>query len=60
MQLRKRVEKLEAKTAPGEFRMVHLIGVLPGETEQEACASYGKKIGEDDDIIFLVGKEPEQ
>ena len=59
-QLHKRIEKLEAATAPTELRTVHLVGVSPGEAEEEACARHGREIGEDDDIIFLVGKEPEQ
>jgi hypothetical protein len=58
MQLHKRVERLEAKVAPVGFKMVHLVGVLSGQSHDEAGAAYGVPIGEDDEVIFLVGVEP--
>jgi hypothetical protein len=59
MQLHKRLGKLEAK-APTELRTVHLVGVMPGETEEEARSRYGRPTSEDDMLILLVGKEPIQ
>ena len=59
-QLHRRVENLEAKVAPAGFQTVHLVGVMPGETEEEACARYGSPISASDGVIFLVGPEPAQ
>ncbi len=41
--------------APREF---HIIGMEDGPTEAEAIARYGRPIGPDDDIVFLVGRKP--
>jgi hypothetical protein len=60
MQLHKRVQKLEAKAGPAELLAVHLVGVMPGQTEEQACASYGLPIGHDDMVIFLIGQQPTQ
>jgi hypothetical protein len=60
MQLHRRLEKLEAKVAPTGTKIIHLVSLSAGETEDEACARYGKEIGQEDDIIFLVGMEPVQ
>lgn len=58
MQLHKRVEKLEAKVSPMGCKIVHLVGVMQGQSHDEACAAYGSPIADDEDVIFLVGVEP--
>ena len=57
MQLHKRVEKLEAKVTPVGCTIVHLVGVMSGQSHDEACAAYGRPISDEDEIIFLVGVE---
>ncbi len=57
MQLRKRVEGLEARFIPPmPPTEVHIIGMELGETEAEALARYGRPIPECDhvNVIFLV------
>jgi hypothetical protein len=58
MQLHRRVEKLEAKVSPVGCKIVHLVGVLSGQSHDDACAAYGRPINDEDDVIFLVGVEP--
>ena len=57
MQLHKRVEKLEANASPTACKIVHLVGVMPGQSHEQACAAYGRPISDEDDVIFLVGVE---
>ena len=58
-QMRKRVEGLERRLTPAAPQTVHIVGVMDGQTEADALALYGQPIGEDDFVIWLVGKRPE-
>jgi len=57
MQLHRRLEKLEAATAPAPVMKWHGIVMLEGETEEQARVRYGD-IGDDDGVILLVPVAP--
>ena len=58
MQLRKRLEKLEAKTLPAKMERWHLVEMAEGETREEAIASHHEPITAEDSIVFLVPVAP--
>jgi hypothetical protein len=62
-QLQKRVEGLEQKRS-GKLlpTQVHIVGVGAGQTKDAARRDYEREheqsIGDDDQVIYLVGVEP--